>query len=80
MPPESYDEYWDSVVDSLAERGVINWGQASFLSRCSGDERRYALYEAISNSTWQYVEDEVAEYMLDIVGVDSDVDPEVFEF
>lgn len=80
MPPESYDEYWDSVVDSLAKRGVINWGQAAFLSRCSGDERRYALYEAISNATWQHVERDVAEYMLDIVGGDSDVDFGVLDF
>lgn len=81
MPPESYSDYWDFVLESLAERGVINWKQAAFLSRCSDDELRYALYEAISNSSWQYVELEVAGHMLDIiVSMDSDVDPEVFEF
>lgn len=80
MPPESYREFWDFVIDSLAKRGVINWEQAAFLSRCSDDELRDALYEAISNATWQHVESDVAEYMLDIVGVDSGVDLGVLDF
>lgn len=80
MRPQLDSEFWDFVADSLEESGVIRREQASFLYWSADDEKREALSEAVSDETWCRVASDVAEYMLDIVGVDGTANPEVFEF
>mgnify|MGYP006961971025 CR=1 FL=1 len=80
MKPQLDSEFWDFVVDSLEESGTIRREQASLLYWSTDDEKREALSEAVSDETWNRVVGDVAEYMLDIVGVDDAVIPEVFNF
>lgn len=74
-------EFWDFVVDSLEEGGVIRREQASLLLWSTDDEKREALSEAVSDEVWSRVAVEVAEYVVGIVGVDRGVIEEsLFDF
>lgn len=49
MGSQLESEFWDFVVDSLEEGGVIRREQASLLLWSMDDEKREALSEAVSD-------------------------------
>lgn len=80
MRPQLDNKFWDFIVDSLEESGAIRREQASLLYWSTDDEKREALSEAVSDEAWNYVANDVAEYMLGIVGVDNSAISDVFYF